>query len=91
MDEINTELRKDFFVSEINVGEPFGLSALIPPYRYVGTVHATQPSRVVQFQGAGLRSLCESDPKLDAILLRRMLKSVMSRLHDTRVLLVASR
>ena len=46
-DEINTELRKDFFISEINPGEPFGISALIEPYRYTGAVRATCRSRTL--------------------------------------------
>ncbi len=91
VDEINPEYRKDFFVSEINVGEPFGLSALIPPYRYTGDVRVTKPGRAVRFNAEGLRALCEADPKLEALMLRRMLEAVMSRLHDARVLLVASR
>jgi CRP-like cAMP-binding protein len=91
VDEINPEYRKDFFVSQINVGEPFGLSALIPPYRYVGDIRVTQPGRAIKFNAEGLRALCEADPKMDARMMRRLLEAVMSRLHDTRVLLVASR
>ncbi|HEY4691449.1 MAG TPA: cyclic nucleotide-binding domain-containing protein [Anaerolineae bacterium] len=90
-DEINPELRKDFFISEINPGEPFGISALIEPYRYTGTVRATCPSRVFKFDAAGLRALCTVDPKIDAALMRQIAAAAMSRLSDTRVQLVAAR
>jgi CRP-like cAMP-binding protein len=90
-DPIYTELRKDFFISEFNVGEPFGVSALIEPYRYEGTVCATRPSRAIKIEAAGLRELCRSDPMLDLVLTRQMLRAVVSRLDDTRVLLAASR
>jgi CRP-like cAMP-binding protein len=91
VDEINTELRKDFFVSEINPGEPFGISALLEPYQYTGTVRVAQPSRVLRLDAAGLRALCEVDPKIAAILMRQVAKAAMSRLHDTRIQLAAAR
>lgn len=91
VDEINAELRKDFFISEINPGEPFGISALIEPYRYTGAVRATCSSRVLKLDAAGLRALCAVDPKIDAILMRKVATAAMSRLHDTRVQLAAAR
>lgn len=91
VDEINTELRKDFFISEINPGEPFGISALIDPYHYMGAVRATCASRVLKFDAVGLRALCALDPRIDAILMRQIAKAAMSRLNDTRVQLAAAR
>ncbi len=90
-DEINTELRKDFFISEINPGEPFGISALIEPYRYTGTVRATCASRVLRFDAKGLRALCAVDLKIDAALMHQIAAAAMSRLQDTRVQLAAAR
>jgi CRP-like cAMP-binding protein len=91
VDEINTELRKDFFISEINPGEPFGISALIEPHVYTATVRATCSSRAVKIDAPGLRALCEVDPKICAIMMRQIAKATMSRLNDTRVQLAAAR
>jgi CRP-like cAMP-binding protein len=91
VDGINTELRKDFFISEINSGEPFGISALIEPYRYTGSVEATCVSRVLKFDATGLRELCAVDYKIEATLMRQVAKAAMLRLHDTRVQLAAAR
>ncbi len=91
VDEINPELCKEFFVSEINVGEPFGISALIEPYQYTGTVRATCPTRALKVDAAGLRALCALDRKIDAILMRSVATAAMSRLQDTRVQLAAAR
>ena len=91
VDPINTELRKDFFISEINPGEPFGISALIEPYLYTGTVRATCVSHVLKFDAAGLRALGTLDPRIDAALMRQIAKAAMSRLSDTRVQLAAAR
>ena len=91
VDEISPELRKDFFISEINPGEPFGISALIEPYRYTGMVRATCTTRVLKFDANGLRALCTVDPKIEATLMRQLAAAAMSRLHDTRVQLAAAR
>ena len=91
VDELDPKLRKDFFISEINLGEPFGISALIEPYRYTGTVRTTCVSRVLKFNANGLRALCTVDPKIDAALMRQLASAAMSRLNDTRVQLAAAR
>jgi CRP-like cAMP-binding protein len=91
VDEINPELRKELFVSEINPGEPFGISALLDPWVYQGTVRTTCPSRVLKSESTGLRALCEVDPAISAVLMRGMAQAALSRLHDTHVLLAAAR
>ena len=91
VDEINPHLRKDLFVTEINPGEPFGISAVIEPYLYTGSMSTTRVSRVLRFDANGLRALCSVDPKIDAALMRQIASAAMSRLEDTRTQLVAAR
>ncbi len=91
VDEVNPELRKELFVSEINPGEPFGISALLDPWMYQGTVRTTCPSRVLKAESTGLRALCELDSAIAAVLMRGMAQAALSRLHDTHVLLAAAR
>jgi CRP-like cAMP-binding protein len=90
-DEINPELRKEFFISEINPGEFFGISVLFEPHVYEGTVRARCPSRVLRIDGRKLREICELDLKVYAVMLRELGKALLSRLQDTRVQLVAAR
>lgn len=91
VDELNPHLRKDLFVTEINAGEPFGISAVIEPFVYTGTMLATRVSRVLRFDANGLRALCTVDPKIDAALMRQIAAAAMSRLEGTRAQLVAAR
>jgi CRP-like cAMP-binding protein len=91
VDEINPELHKELFVSEINPGEPFGISALIEPYIYQGTVRTTCPSTILRTEATGLRALCELDPGIAAVVMRGMAQAALARLHDTHVLLAAAR
>jgi CRP-like cAMP-binding protein len=91
VDEINPELRKELFVSEVHPGDPFGISALLDPFVYQGVVRTICPSQVLKVEAAGLRALCEVDPKIAAVLMRGMAEAALSRLHDTRVQLAAAR
>ena len=72
-------------------GNPECISALIEPYRYTGTVHATCGSRMLKFDAVGLRALCTLDLKIDAGLMRQIAKAAMERLSATRVQLAAAR
>lgn len=90
-DEIHRENRKEIFISEINPGDPFGISALIEPYRYVGTIRARTLSRVLRVDARGLRAVCEADARISHSLLRQLAKAALARLQATEVQLGAAR
>jgi CRP/FNR family transcriptional regulator, cyclic AMP receptor protein len=90
-DREDPELKKEFFLSEMNAGDVFGISALIEPYLYTSSVRASSASRVVKMDGSGLRALCEVDPRMAAGLMKATAKTAMERLNDTRVQLAATR
>jgi CRP-like cAMP-binding protein len=89
--ENDPSYRKEYFVSDVNPGEIFGISALIEPFIYTGTVRANSVSHVLKIDAPALRALCEADAKLAYGLMREVAKAAMHRLHDTRVLLVSAR
>jgi CRP/FNR family transcriptional regulator, cyclic AMP receptor protein len=91
VDREDPELKKEFFLSEFSAGDVFGISALIEPYLYTGSARASAASRVVKMDGAGLRALCEVDPRMAAGLMKAVAKTAMERLNDTRVQLAATR
>lgn len=91
VDEVHPELRKELFISEINPGEPFGISALIEPYVYMKTVRATTTVQVLKVAARGLRALCEVDPKITAVLMTQVAKAALVRLRHTEVQLGAAR
>jgi CRP-like cAMP-binding protein len=84
-------VRREFYVGDFSPGEPFGISALLEPYRYTGRVRTTSRCRLLRMDAAGLRALCEVDPRIAARLMRRVAAAAMSRLGDTRVQLAATR
>jgi CRP-like cAMP-binding protein len=91
VDPLRPELSKEFYISDINPGEIFGISALVEPYQYTGTIRALSPCRVIKIEAFSLRVLCTKDPDLAYGLMRATAKAAMERLHDTRVQLVAAR
>ncbi len=83
--------RKEFFISELSLGEPVGISALVEPYCYTATARTSSPSRLLKIDAMGLRALCEVETKIGNSLMRNIAKIAMSRLNETRIQLVAAR
>lgn len=83
--------RKEYFVTDINPGEIFGISALIEPYVFTATLKANKVSHVLQVDAASLRALCEVDSKLALGLYRTVAKTAMERLQYTRLQLAATK
>ncbi|NWG15050.1 MAG: Crp/Fnr family transcriptional regulator [Chloroflexi bacterium] len=90
-DRDHPDLRKDFFVGQVNPGEPFGISAFVEPYVYTATALANSPCRVLKIAADGLRKLCETDSDLALVFTRHIARVAMSRLHETRIQLAAAR
>lgn len=91
VDRDDPKIAKEFFISELNPGDIFGLSALLDPYRHTMTAKALAPSKVIRIEATGLRALSELDVKLQAGLMKAAAKAAMDRLHDTRIQLAAAR
>lgn len=83
--------RKEYFITDINPGEIFGISALIEPYIFSATLKANKFSHVIQISATSLRALCEVDAKLAIGLYRAVAKTAMERLQTTRLQLVAAK
>jgi CRP-like cAMP-binding protein len=90
-DELNSSLRQEIYISDINPGEIFGISALIEPYQYTGLMRATSAGRVLKINAAALRALCEVDTRLAYGWMRQTAKAAMERLQATRIQLAAAR
>jgi CRP-like cAMP-binding protein len=82
---------KEFFISELNPGDIFGLSAIVEPHIHATTAKVLAPGKVIKIEATGLRALSELDLKLQAGLMTAAAKSAMDRLNDTRAQLAAAR
>lgn len=82
---------KEFWAGEINPGEPFGISALIEPYRLTAMARTSAPSRILKIDAAALRALCEVDHRMAYAMIRQVAKAAMERLHATRIQMIGER
>lgn len=78
-------------VDDVNPGEPFAISALIPPHMLTHTARASSACQTIRITATALRALCEQDCKVGYTLMRQVAIAAMERLHYTRVQLVAER
>jgi CRP-like cAMP-binding protein len=78
-------------VDEVNPGEPFAISALIPPHVLTHTARTTNACRMIRIDAPALRELCEQDCRVGYTLLRQVAIAAMERLNFTRVQLAAAR
>ncbi len=78
-------------VGEINPGEPFSISALIPPHILTHTVRAASRCHTIRIDATALRALCDAECHVGYTFMRQIATAAMERLHFTRVQLAAER
>jgi len=83
--------KQEYFISDFNPGEIFGISALIEPYVFTASVRAEKACRLIEIDASALRALCEIDMQLSCGLMRAVAKAAMERLQHTRVQLIATK
>ncbi len=83
--------KHEYYISDFNPGEIFGISALIEPYTFTAAVRADRFCKLIRIDAAALRALCEVDLKLSCGLMRAVAKAAMERLQITRVQLIAAK
>jgi len=82
--------KQEYFISDFNPGEIFGISALIEPYVFTASVRAGKSCHLIVIDASALRALCEVDTQLSCGLMSAVAKAAMERLQHTRVQLIAA-
>jgi CRP/FNR family transcriptional regulator, cyclic AMP receptor protein len=77
------------YVGSIVAGEPFGISALVEPYRLTASGVAHGPVQAIAIDGAGLRALCELSCHLGYTMMRQVASALSERLGFAHVQLAA--
>ena len=75
-------------VETVETGEVLGWSWLFPPYRWHLNARTIEPTRAIMFDGACLRTKCETDHNLGYELVKRVAQVVIERLQATRIQLL---
>jgi len=76
-------------VGSIVAGEPFGLFALVEPYRLTATAVAHGTVQAIIIDGAGLRALCELSCHLGHTVMRQIAAALAERLNFALIQLAA--
>jgi len=82
--------KREYYISDLNPGDIFGISALIEPYIYTAAVRADKLCKAIKINASALRTLCDADTKLSNGLMYALAKAAMERLQLTRVQLIAA-
>lgn len=86
--EIESPGRGALVISTRRSGDAVGWSWLFPPYRWHFDAVATEPTRVIELDGACLRTKCEADHELGFHLMRRFAQIAVEDLQATRLQLL---
>jgi|SRR5688572_19525288 len=76
-----TDFRKQLVT--VGPGEMLGWSSLLENLRFAATAIVIEPTRLVRIDGAGLRSICDDDPRFGYEFMRRTMRSLAGRLKET--------
>ncbi len=83
-------LSREFYITDINPGELFGISAMLDEPMYTGTVHAMSRCRVLKIPAPPLRAIADADCTLGYCLMREIARAALERLHYTRLQLASA-
>ena len=91
VDDLVSDKSKEFYVGDIDPGEPFGVSALLAPFQYTASAVAATESSGIAIDAKKLLALANDNPKLGFALMSQLAKSIFEQLGQARVELVAAR
>lgn len=86
--DISVPGRGDVVIDTLTAGTVLGWSWFAPPYRWHFGAVALTRTLAVEFDGPGVRRLCEEDPALGYALSQRFMTVLIDRLQATRVQLL---
>ncbi|HEX9012723.1 MAG TPA: cyclic nucleotide-binding domain-containing protein [Anaerolineaceae bacterium] len=88
-DPNNPANHKEYYLDDLELGEVFGISAMVELKVHTTTARANRKSKLVRIDGAGLENLCELNPRLGYLLMKEMSNTLLNRLHQDRIQLAA--
>ncbi len=76
---------KQVTIDAVQPGEVMGWSALVPPRKLTASAVCLEPVRALTIEGAELRTLLDSDPRLGYAVMNNLAEVIATRLRDTRL------
>ena len=91
VDNLVSDKFKEFYVGNLNPGEPFGFSALFEGLAYNAACQATEDSQGIKIDAKKLLELAGESPALGYALMTEVAKAAFARLDAVQIELVAAR
>lgn len=89
-EEYNPKTSRQYAVGDINVGEVFGISALIEPYLTTTEARVGRDSQILQIDAAALRALFPEDQGMAYQLMHAIARTTRERMAGLRAQLAAA-
>jgi CRP/FNR family transcriptional regulator len=90
-DPNNDKYRKEYYLDDLDLGEVFGISAMVEPAVHTTTARASKAGKLVRIDGVALMKLFEKNYELGCTMMREMIAQLLYRLQQDRVQLAAMR
>jgi CRP/FNR family transcriptional regulator, dissimilatory nitrate respiration regulator len=90
-DPNNEKYHKEYYLDDLDLGEVFGISAMVDPAIHTTTARASKAGKLVRIDGPALTKLFDNDPKLGNTMLKEMIAQLLYRLQQDRIQLAAMR
>lgn len=84
------EIENGILVADINIGEPFSISAVIEPHILSSTAYVARTSRIIKIDAEALLALFAKDRHMAYLLTYQATKVAVERLYAARVELAAA-
>jgi CRP-like cAMP-binding protein len=90
-DPNNEKYRKEYYLDDLDLGEVFGISAMVEPSIHSTTVRASKAGKLVRIDGGALMKLFEKNHDLGCVMFKEMIAQLLYRLQQDRIQLAAMR
>ncbi len=90
-DPNNDKYRKEYYLDDLDLGEVFGISAMVEPAVHTTTARASKAGKLVRIDGDALLKLFEKDHVLGCTMMKEMIAELLYRLQQDRIQLAAAR
>jgi CRP-like cAMP-binding protein len=90
-DPQNEKYHKEYYLDDLDLGEVFGISAMVEPATHTTTARTSKAGKLVRIDGPKLEKLFDENPKFGNILMKAMIAQLLYRLQQDRIQLAAMR
>jgi CRP-like cAMP-binding protein len=90
-DPNNPAYHKEYYLDDLDLGEVFGISAMVEPKVHTTTARASKAGKLIRIDGNALEDLFDCNCGIGYVLMKEMAATLLYRLQQDRIQLAAAR